>query len=143
MSPAFPATTKTVMAIFPQALARQFQKRNDDNCDSDNSSSNSSNLHQQQQQLVAAAATCNVVGHLINKWAKANEIDRNSPKEYKTRTRTSLRMGLRMERLLGLEVSPLWSIFLAIAGDSLEQVNYGKQVLAGGQEFCRCSYQFA
>lgn len=34
----------------------------------------------------AAAATlptCNVVGHLINKWPNANEIDRNSPKEYK------------------------------------------------------------
>jgi len=28
-------------------------------------------------------ATCNVVGHLINKWPNANEIDRNSPKEYK------------------------------------------------------------
>lgn len=26
--------------------------------------------------------TCNVVGHLINKWPNANEIDRNSPKEY-------------------------------------------------------------
>lgn len=51
---------------------------------------------------------------------------------------------MRMElRMLGLEATSLWSIFWAIAGDSLEQVNYGKQVLAGGQEFCRCSYQFA
>lgn len=135
MSPALPATTKTAKAIFPQALARQFQKPNDDNCDSDNSSNSSSNS--QQQLATEAAGTCNVVGHLINKWAKANEIDRNSPKEYKTRTRTSMRKELRME------VNPLCSIFWAIAGDSLEQVNYGKQVLAGGQEFCRCSYQFA
>lgn len=141
MSPALPATTKTATATFPQALVRQFHKPNDDNCDSDNSSSSSnSDSNLQQQQLATAAGACNVVGHLINKWVKANEIDRNSPKEYKTRTRTSMRMELKM---LGLEATSLWSIFWAIAGDSLEQVNYGKQVLAGGQEFCRCSYQFA
>lgn len=142
MPPALPATTKTATAKFPQALARQFQKPNDNSCDSDNSNINSSS-NSQQQLATEAAGTCNVVGHLINKWAKANEIDRNSPKEYKTRTRTSMRMELGLEMVLELKETPLYSIFWAIAGDSLEQVNYGKQVLAGGQEFCRCSYQFA